>query len=118
MGEEWIEIAALWKPRNENSRLVAKGAVITEVKKGEKILIMKNDYATEENRQPQFRVMVIRENPNIPIEENICLKCGENLSLEELENGDSYHSVCHDLIRLELEEDKEEESRLNPYGMG
>lgn len=118
MGEEWVEIAALWRPRTEGSRLIAKGTVVSEVKEGEKVLIMRNDFATEENRQPQFRLMVVRSDPNVPFEENICLRCGESLSIEELENGDSYHSVCHDEARREAAEEKEEEARLNPHGMG
>lgn len=127
MGEEWIEIAALWKPRNEGSRLVCKGKVVAELKPDEKVLLMRNDYATEENRQPQFRLMVVRENPNVPIEATICLHCGEGLDPLLIENGDSYHSECFQQIKSdwegekalqEIQEDREEEARLNPHQMG
>jgi hypothetical protein len=118
MGEEWVEIAALWKPRREGSRLICKGSVVEGLKEGEKVLLMRNDYATEKNRQPQFRLMVVRENPNVPFEEDICLHCGEKMDPLEIENGDSYHSKCHDQMRQEWEGAKEEEARLNPHGMG
>lgn len=118
MGEEWIEIAPLWKPRRDGSRLLCKGTVQVDLKAGEKVLLMRNDYATDENRQPQYRLMVVRNNPNVPFEENICLHCGEKMDPLEIENGDSYHSQCHDQVRKEVEEEKEEEARLNPHGMG
>lgn len=114
MGEEWIEIAALWKPRTEGSRLICKGKVVEKLRAGEKVLLMRNDYATEENRQPQFRLMVVRENPNIPFEEDICLHCGEKMNLEEIENGDSYHDRCHEEAREAAIDEKE----VNPHGMG
>lgn len=118
MGEEWVEIAALWKPRSEGSRLICKGKVVEKLREGEKVLLMRNDYATEENRQPQFRLMVVRENPNIPFEEDICLYCGEKMNPLEIDNGDSYHMMCHDPARAEVEFEIEEEKRLNPHGMG
>ena len=116
MGEEWVEIAALWESRNKESRLLCKGKTITQIKEGEKVLIMKNQYATDENRQPQYRLMVIRENPNVPFEELICLHCGEIIPSPEDPNEmvSNYHEECY----AEIEEDKIEESRINPYGMG
>ena len=114
MAEEWVEVAPCWKPRNEGSRLIAKGKLVQDLKAGTKLLIMRNDYATDENRQPQFRIMIVEESG----EENICLKCGEKLSTFDLDCGNSYHSECHDQVRQEAFEDKEEEARLNPHQMG
>ena len=78
MGDEWIEIAALWKPRTEGSRLVCKGKATVDVKAGEKVLVMVNQYATEDNRQPQFRLMVVREDGD----RHIDLQTGENVDRE------------------------------------
>lgn len=75
MGDEWIEIAALWKPRSEGSRLVCKGKANVDVKAGENVLVMVNQYATEENRQPQYRLMVVREDGD----QHIDLETGENV---------------------------------------
>ena len=99
MGEEWIEIAALWKPKNEGSRLICKGSVVEELKKGEKVLVMRNDYATPENRQPQFRLMVIREDG----EAHIDLQTGEKIP---------------DEIKEHIDETMIDELKVNPYQMG
>lgn len=79
MGEEWIEIAALWKPRTEGSRLICKGTVVKDLKAGEKVLLMRNDFATEENRQPQFRLMTVREDGDQLID----IETGESIQIEE-----------------------------------
>lgn len=79
MAEEWIEIAALWKPRNENSRLICKGTVVEDLKAGEKVLLMRNDFATEENRQPQFRLMTVREDGDQLID----IETGESIQIEQ-----------------------------------
>jgi hypothetical protein len=74
MAEEWIEIAPLWEPRNKESRLICKGTLQRDLKEGQKVLIMKNPWATEENRQPQFRLMIVEETEG---ERTIDLETGE-----------------------------------------
>ena len=102
MGEEWIEVAPLWKPRTEGSRFLCKGTVQVDLKAGEKVLLMRNDYATDENRQPQYRLMIVREDG----EKHIDIETGEPI---DPQSQDDYQ---------EMIEDREEESRLNPHGMG
>ena len=82
MGEEWIEVAPLWKPRTEGSRLICKGTVQIDLKAGEKVLLMRNDYATEENRQPQYRLMIVREDGDVHID----LETGDGLNVGVEEN--------------------------------
>lgn len=94
--DEWIEIAPLWKPRTEGSRLLAKGIIEKDLKAGQKILILHNQYATEENRQPQFRLMIVEENGD---------------SLIDLETGET-------IDREDDEEMKRDEAILNPHKMG
>ena len=77
MGEEWVEVAPLWKPRTEGSRLICKGTVQIDLKAGEKVLLMRNDYATEENRQPQYRLMIVREDGDVHID----LETGDSLNV-------------------------------------
>ena len=94
--DEWIEIAPLWKPRTEGSKLLAKGTIEKDLKAGQKVLILKNQYSTDENRQPQFRLMIVEENGD---------------ELIDLETGDP-------IQREEDEEMARDEAILNPYGMG
>lgn len=95
--DEWIEIAPLWKPRSEGSRLLAKGTIEKDLKAGQKVLILHNQYATEENRQPQFRLMIVEENGD---------------ALIDLETGETVHD------REDDEEMRRDEAILNPHGMG
>jgi len=95
--DEWIEIAPLWKPRSEGSRLLAKGTIEKDLKAGQKVLILHNQYATEENRQPQFRLMIVEENGD---------------ALIDLETGETVHD------REDDEEMKRDEAILNPHQMG
>lgn len=83
MGEEWIEVAPLWKPRTEGSRLMCKGTVQIDLKAGEKVLLMRNDYATDENRQPQYRLMIVREDGDVHVD----LETGDRLNTE-IESND------------------------------
>lgn len=94
--DEWVEIAPLWKPRSEGSRLLAKGTIEKDLKAGQKILILHNQYATEENRQPQYRLMIVEEN-------------GDRII--DMETGDP-------IQREEDEEMAKDEAILNPHGMG
>lgn len=94
--DEWIEIAPLWKPRTEGSRLLAKGTIERDLKAGQKVLILHNQYATKENRQPSFRLMIVEENGD---------------ALIDLETGDP--------IQREIDEEMAiDEAQVNPYGMG
>ena len=94
--DEWIEIAPLWKPRSEGSRLLAKGTIEKDLKAGQKVLILHNQYATEENRQPQFRLMIVEESGD---------------ALIDLETGET-------IDREDDEEMKRDEAILNPHQMG
>ncbi len=94
--DEWIEIAPLWKPRTEGSKLLAKGTIEKDLKAGQKVLILKNQYSTDENRQPQFRLMIVEENGD---------------ALIDLETGDP-------IQRQEDDEMARDEAILNPHGMG
>lgn len=111
--DEWIEIAPLWKPRTEGSRLLAKGIIEKDLKAGQKILILHNQYATEENRQPQFRLMIVEEGEE-GSDQTICLRCGESLHYSDIEQGNSYHDSCHEEERQMAIDEKE----VNPHGMG
>lgn len=94
--DEWIEIAPLWKPRTEGSRLLAKGTIERDLKAGQKVLILHNQYATEENRQPSFRLMIVEENGD---------------ALIDLETGDP--------IQRDIDEEMSiDEAQVNPHGMG
>ena len=77
--DEWVEIAPLWKPRTEGSRLLAKGTIERDLKAGQKVLILHNQYATEENRQPQFRLMIVEENGDALID----LQTGESIETQQ-----------------------------------
>ena len=100
MGEEWVEIAALWPPRNQESRLLAKGTAQISVKEGEKLLVMKNQYRTDENKQPAYRIMVVREDGD----QHIDLETGESISDDE--------------IQRELQDLRRDEAEVNPHQMG
>lgn len=111
MGDEWVEVCPAWRPRTEGSRLLAKGRLNQDLKEGEKLLIMRNEFAMDDNKQPAFRIMIIRETHG---EQSICLKCGEALSYDDLQEGNSYHDPCH----RELREMAIDEKEVNPHGMG